>query len=385
VNRNLRIINFSLLLWGIGEGLFIYFQPIYLNQLGADPIQIGWMLGLGSLILSLSHLPAGALADIFGRKLVMTMAWFAGTLAGLIMFLAESLPIFLIGLILYYFTGFVMSPLQSYIANAKGSWTMTRALTTTQAFISIGSVIGPMLGGLLGDWFGLRMLYGIATCIFIPSTLLILSLHAQPVEEVDAGPRYQSLVKNKKLAGFLLLTFFALFAMYLSWPLTPIFLQEERGVSLGALGLFGSLYASGMVILNLVLGRSNPRLGFIIVQISVGFSIFTLWKGTHNLFFSLGYFFASGFRVARSFISAQVEMFVKRVELGLAFGLAETVTGTVMLLASPIAGLLYDTKPDLPFIIGLILIGVSFLVSLRFMPQMDSSGASIPVSETLEQ
>ena len=384
MTRDLRIISFSLLLWGIGEGLFIYFQPIYLNQLGANPVQIGWILGLASLALTISHLPAGALSDIFGRKVILTLAWFIGTLSGLIMFLADTLPFFVIGIVMYSFTGFVLSPLQSYITNAKGSWTVTRALTTVQAFISIGSVIGPMLGGLLGEWLGLKAIYGIATGVFLLSSFLILPLHPQPIEEVMEGPRYQNLLKNKALGGFLLMAFFALFAMYLSWPLTPVFLQDERGASVGTLGLFGSLYASGMVVLNLILGRFNPRLGFIIAQIMVGFSIVALWRGANNLWFSLGYFLAAGFRVTRSLISAQVETLVKRVELGLAYGFSETVNGTVMLIASPIAGLLYDIRPELPYIAGLISIGVTLLIGLRFTLTIDRSRTVLLASNEKE-
>ena len=385
MTRDLRIISFSLLLWGLGEGLFIYLQPIYLNQLGANPLQIGWMLGLSSLAFTITHLPAGALADIFGRKLIIVMAWLGGTLAGLIMFLAASLPTFLIGLIMYSFTGFVLSPLQSYITYAKGSWTLTRALTTTQAFISVGSVIGPVVGGFLGEWFGLRMVYGIATGIFLLSSLLILPLHPQPVEESKEGPRYQGLFKNKKLGTFLLLAFFALFAMYLSWPLTPVFLQEERGISVGTLGLFGSLYSSGMVIFNLLLGRSNPRSGFLIAQISVGLSIVALWRGGNNLLFSLGYFLASGFRVTRSLISAQVETLVNRIELGLAFGFSETVNGTVMLIASPVAGMLYNIGPELPFIVSLGLLIIALVVSFRFTPRIDPARPISVASEIVNE
>ncbi len=385
MTRDLRIISVSLLLWGLGEGLFIYFHPIYLAQLGANPVQIGWILGLASLAFTISHLPAGALADIVGRKLILVAAWFGGILAGLIMFAADTLPIFIIGIAMYSFTGFVISPLQSYITNAKGSWTVTRALTMIQASISIGSVIGPMLGGLLGERFGLRMLYGIATGIFLLSSMIILPLHPQPIEEADEGPRYQNLFKNKALGGFLLLVFLALFAMYLSWPLTPIFLQEERSVTVSALGIFGSLYALGMVILNLILGRTNPRLGFIFTQIAVTFSVLAIWRGASNLLFSAGYFLAAGFRVTRSFVSAQVETLVKRMELGLAFGFSETVNGTVMLIASPLAGLLYDIGPELPFIVSLGMLCITILVSLRFIPHIDSERTIIVASETANE
>jgi DHA1 family tetracycline resistance protein-like MFS transporter len=382
MTRDLKIISLSLLLWGLGEGMFIYLQPVYLKQLGANPVQIGWMIGLSGLAFTISHLPAGALADIVGRKLIIVMAWIGGTLAGFIMFVASTLPMFLIGFFMYSFTGFVLSPLQSYVTYAKGSWSLTRALTTTQVFISVGSVIGPVIGGALGELWGIRMIYGIATGIFLLSSTFILLLHSQPIEEANEGPRYQSLLKNKKLGAFLLLIFFVLFAMYLSWPLTPVFLQEERGITVGTLGLLGSLYASGMVIFNLFLGRSNPRLGFLIVQITVGFSVLAIWKGANTLLFSLGYFLAAGFRVTRSLISAQVERLVNKIELGLAFGFSETVNGTVLLIASPFAGMLYDISPELPFIISLGLLAISLIISMRFIPRFAPTGSIMMAAET---
>jgi MFS family permease len=366
MTRDLRIVCLSLLFWGLGEGLFIYFQPIYLDQLGADPIEIGGLLGLASLAFAISHIPAGALADTFGRKNILVLAWFVGALAGLLMYVATSLPIFVVGISLYYFTGFVMAPLQSYVTAAKGSWSVTRALTTTSAFISIGSILGPVIGGQLAELVGLKMIYAIATGIFLFSASLILFLRPQPVESTITGARYQNLLKNKALAGFLVIVFIVLFGMYLSWPLTPVFLQEERGISVGSLGLFGSINAAGIVVMSLILGRLNPRFGFVIVQFATASSILMLWRGVNQIWLLMGYFLAAGFRTARSLVSAQVEILVNRFELGLALGFAETINGSVMLIAAPIGGVLYDIKPELPFPVSIGILAVALITSLRF-------------------
>ena len=45
MNRNLALVAVSLFTWGAGEGLFIYFQTLYLQQWGADPVMIGAILG----------------------------------------------------------------------------------------------------------------------------------------------------------------------------------------------------------------------------------------------------------------------------------------------------------------------------------------------------
>ena len=41
----------ALLLWGLGEGLFFYIQPLYIEQLGANPVQIGSVLSAASIVM----------------------------------------------------------------------------------------------------------------------------------------------------------------------------------------------------------------------------------------------------------------------------------------------------------------------------------------------
>jgi len=38
------LVGVALFTWGMGEGMFLYFIPLYLEQLGADPIAIGSVL-----------------------------------------------------------------------------------------------------------------------------------------------------------------------------------------------------------------------------------------------------------------------------------------------------------------------------------------------------
>ena len=41
LSRDNRLMALALFLWGMGEGLFIYIEPLALKGLGADPVQIG--------------------------------------------------------------------------------------------------------------------------------------------------------------------------------------------------------------------------------------------------------------------------------------------------------------------------------------------------------
>jgi MFS family permease len=377
VSRELRLISASLLLWGVGEGLFFYFQPLYLQQLGASPVQIGGILGLASIGLVITHIPAGALADKFGRRILMLSASCLGTIAAWIMFLAPSLTIFVAALVLYYFTGFIMSPMSSYVTAARGEWTVARALTTIWASLSIGSILGPIIGGQLSKIIGLRAIYGVSASLFIFSTAVMIFLPAQPREPVSLRIGYRRLLSNRPFGRLLAVFLFANFALLLSWPLLPTFLKNVRGVSVESIGIFGSFNALGGVVLNLALGRMSNRPAFFLAQGLVLSSAMVLWIGTGTPWFALGYFLIGGYRAARALMTALAETLVEKPQMGLAFGLVETASGLALLAAAPLAGLLYRSAPYLPFPVSVVLIAASLVLSGRLLPRPKSTSDSI--------
>lgn len=51
---DLILVAVSLFAWGVGEGLFVYFQPLYLQEFGASPIQIGTIIGGMGIAMALT-------------------------------------------------------------------------------------------------------------------------------------------------------------------------------------------------------------------------------------------------------------------------------------------------------------------------------------------
>ena len=131
MNRNLILIAISLFAWGVGEGLFIYFQPLYLQQFGANPVLTGAVFSGMGIAMGLSQIPAGYLSDRYGSRSLMWISWILGSTSAILMALAQSLPVFIVGLILYGLTGSVMAPMNSYITTVRGKLSIGRALTFT--------------------------------------------------------------------------------------------------------------------------------------------------------------------------------------------------------------------------------------------------------------
>jgi DHA1 family multidrug resistance protein-like MFS transporter len=373
MSRDLLLVAIALFTWGVGESTYRLFQPLYLEQLGASPLVIGTILGGVGIAMTLAHIPAGYLADRFGRRIMMWSAWVLGIIAGSVMAVAKTLPVFIFGVLLYGATGFVIAPMNSYITAARGKWSVGRAITFTSASYNMGAVFGPLLGGIIGDRFGYSKMYLFATAIFAISTVVILFVNHQPTEKPEVGPVTNGLL-NRLFLGFLPILFLAYMGMYISQPLAPNYLQNVHNLSLSQIGALGATSSIGTVLLSLGLGSLNTGLGFVLGQIATAFFPLLLWQGSGIPWFAVGYFMLGGYRAAGSLAVARIRTLVSTAKMGLAYGIAETTSGLAIIIAPLLAGYLYETNPVWIFQTALSLTLVSVILTVIFTrgPQTDT-------------
>ncbi|MFN2119939.1 MAG: MFS transporter [Anaerolineales bacterium] len=369
MSRSLRWLGAALFLWGLGESMFLLFQPLYLQELGASPIEIGVILGAFGASMTLTHIPAGHLSDRLGRRPMLIAAWIVGLVAAVIMALGVNITVFVLGLLVYGLTAFVASPLDSYTTAARGKWSVARAITFISMMFNGGAVIGPLIGGRIAEHYGFRSVYFVAAGLFLLSTGAVQFISPQPQDRHDPENPPATLLRNGRLLGFLAVFFFVAFAAYVPQPLSPNFLQNQRALSVSAIGGLISIAYLGNTLLNLLLGQLEARLGFILGQLAVaGFSVI-LWKALGFGWFAIGYFLMGGFRALRALGVAQVREFVHQSQMGLAYGAAETLSSASTLLAPPIAGVLYGRDPVLMYPVALALIAVGVVTTLVFVPR----------------
>lgn len=368
MNRNLILVSLALSLWGFGEGLFILFQPIYLEELGASPITIGVILGAIGVTMTLTHIPAGYASDTIGRKPLLLLAWSTGVIATWIMAISASLYVFTIGSILYGFTAFVVSPLNSYLTSVRGKFSVGRVLTLTSAAYNIGAIGGPLIGGLIGQNFGLRANFFIAAIVFVISTIIIFNIQPQPTKNTGDIQNFSPKnIFSQQFIHYLILIFIVMFSLYLPQPLSQNYLISEKGLEINQIGLLISCRSMGVVILNLFIGRLPTAFGYVLAQISVAlFSLF-LWLGSGLPWYFMGYLLLGGYQTARSLTHAMAKPFVRRINLGLTYGTVETINSTAIILAPPLAGLIYSHNPSAVYTISFILIAFGILISLVFL------------------
>jgi predicted MFS family arabinose efflux permease len=381
LNRSLLFIALALLLWGFGEGMFFNFVPIYLdNQFLLSESEIGLVLGAFGFSMAITHIPAGRLSDRIGRRPLLIVAWIIGLVSTLLMGLALALPLFLIGLFGYGLTAFVSSPLSSYVTAARGNWPIGTVLALTTATFGLGMVLGPVTGGWIGDHYGMRMSFFVAAAMFLLSTIVIFFIKRQPIDHHDPEAPPPNLIHNQRFVVLMGVLAFAIFAMYLSQPLTPNFLEGVRGLSLSQTGIIFTAGALGNSLMAFLFSRVNPRRGFLLAQALVALFALFIWKGTSLPAYVLGYFLLGGFRAGRPMIMAQARELVHDSQMGVTYGVMETIGAVIFVLTPPLAGILFEHDPMILYPLSIGLIIVSIVISYFFSPRKVSESASAVVS-----
>ena len=154
--------------------------------------------------------------------------------------------------------------------------------------------------------------------------------------------------------------------MVLAQPLTPIFLREQRGLSVEIIGRLYAMSSIGMVILSLALGQLPARVGYLLAQLAVGFFTILIWRGTGLPWFAAGLCLLGGYRTARSLAAAQSRELVPPGKMGVAYGITESIGGSAFILAPLLAGYLYTRNPILVYNYAAILIVISLFISVIF-------------------
>ncbi|MBO0639499.1 multidrug efflux MFS transporter [Pantoea agglomerans] len=195
---NLISVWFGCFFTGLAISQIIPFLPLYLEQLGVTG---GESLSLWSgLTFSITFVVSavvaplwGSLADRKGRKLMLLRAAFGmGVVILLQAFVTEAWQLLLLRALMGLTSGYIpnaMALVAAQVPRERSGWALS-CVSTGQ----IGGVIlGPMLGGLLADWVGLRTVFIVTAALLMVSFLVTLFL----IKETG----YTPVSKKEKLSG----------------------------------------------------------------------------------------------------------------------------------------------------------------------------------------
>jgi MFS family permease len=372
IGRDTRWVMISYLLWGIGEGLWIFIQPLYIKSLGATPDQTGLVIGMWGLGRLLFILPAGILADRVGPRKLLPLSCGLGLTGVTMIATAPDWRWAAPGFLVYGFSAAAVPVTNLYITQAarydptrRPDLPIQAVLTLLWAAYSLGLVVTPTIGGWIGDQIGLRSVFMISVFWFVLGTATIMRTHAYPRPERPAlGRDYRGLLRRRPVQLAFTLMTLGFVAVLIGQPLASQYLEEVRHFSRTTIGAFGSLTALGTAVFSLLLGRVAGWRGFFAGMglVLVSFALF-LVSGS-PLVVAAAVFLLGAYYATRPIATSVISTYVPHHQHGVAFALVDTLAGLATLIGPNVAGALYEVNPGWPFGAGMIAIGVVVLLGV---------------------
>lgn len=257
--------------------MVIPFLPLFLKELGVtgtseSGIWAGAIFAAHYLSLFICQPIWGKIADRYGRKLMILRAGFGMAIVIAMMGFAEApWQLLLLRLLNGAFAGFSSSATAIVSTNTPPD-KIGFAMGTLHSGNIAGTVMGPLLGGILAEWLGLRSVFLITGLVIFLAAVMTALWVKDHFERTAGGEGDGSsvlgglrvLCRTKEIPALLSISMMIQFALTGSLPFIPLFVQELRGHG-DMLALYVGLVSSVTGISNVMfaplLGRWSDRIG----------------------------------------------------------------------------------------------------------------------------
>ena len=274
--RALSIVLAAILIDTMGFGIIMPVMPRLLVGLMHAPLSdaarmSGWLLGIFAAMQFLFGPVMGGLGDRFGRRVVLLSSMFAFSVDYLVMGFAPTLAWLFVSRAFAGIAGAIFAPASAYVADITPPEKRAQSFGLVGAMFGLGFVIGPAIGGLLGNlgprapFFAaaiLALLNGTAGLFLLPESLPVDRRRAFELKRANPFGTFMALGKHR---GILLLfaAWFPWMLAHQSYPSTWAFFAKIKfGWSEAAIG--ASLSYVGIVMATsqaFVTRRLIPALG----------------------------------------------------------------------------------------------------------------------------
>lgn len=387
-NRNPLFVGFLSFFGGISQDIFTPLLPVYYTTvLGFNKTFIGIAEGVVTAGSYLFAVVSGFFSDKFKKqKSIIFAGYFLSFLARPLLALFTSAGAVLglrfadgVG------KGIKDPPKDVLIAGSAESSVRGKSFGIVRMLDTLGSVAGPLiLFGLLYLLKGSALLYHYILLFAAVPLVLTLIILALGVKEVDGKPADTITSEEKPIPKqyFIFLAIMALFTIGNSSDAFLILRAQSLGVTLLEIPLAVALFNFIYAIFAVPLGSLSDRIGRIPTMligwaayavVYLGFALAAHVYAIWILYGLYGVYYATNLGVAKAFLAD----LVGTEHRGRAFGIYGTTIGLATLLASFIAGSLWDKMgPHAPFYFGAVMAGFAAILLFLFSKKLKFAEAS---------
>jgi len=272
------VITATVTLDAMGVGLIMPVMPALLREVDggslAQAAAWGGIMSAAFAVMQFLFGPVvGALSDRWGRRPVLLISLLAMAADYVIMALAGSLWLLLVGRILGGITAATHSTANAYMADISAPHEKAQRFGLLMAGFGVGFVLGPILGGFLAE-YGTRAPFWAAGALALANALLGFAVLGESLPRrrrrrfswARANPfgAFRAVARLAGVAPLLAVFFLFNVATYVYPAVWAFFLTERFGWGEGtiglSLGIYGLSYALAMAFLvQPTIARLGPR------------------------------------------------------------------------------------------------------------------------------
>ncbi len=257
--------------------MILPFIPYYLQELGItdkDTVAV-WqgVIFASNFVTAFLFQPLwGKIADKYGRKLMIWRSSFGMAIVITLMGFATSAWHLLFLRLLNGMISGYMPASTSIVSATTPKERIGFAMGILQSGAVAGTILGPLIGGVLQEWIGFKNVFYItgSLLLFVSFFSVIFvrdnfnPKEAKKMSDISLVKGLKKLIKIPQLRSLYALTFFIQLSMISTVLLMPLFVQEmhgniERLVLLA--GLVGSVTGFSNMIFSPILGRLGDKVG----------------------------------------------------------------------------------------------------------------------------
>lgn len=257
------------------SGFTSNYVSIYIVKLGADPVQLGGLNSLGSLVSALASAPMGWLVDCYSARKVYLAVVFLSILFPLSLATSTDWRIAVVPMALYYLTMVSSMVVENVIlANSLRRGDRATGMGLTQSLAGVAMIVSPAIAGFLLDKLGglqadsIRLLFLIqlaGSCLTF--TWILLKLKEIPTRRLTGGTKFsfpsdfREVLSSSRSRRWLLVESLGSLIFGMIIPFIYVYAAEIKHADAITLGLMGSAMNLTYTLSALPLGRLADRVG----------------------------------------------------------------------------------------------------------------------------
>jgi len=376
--RNMVILSFALVVVMLGFGMVMPIFPFYIERLGASGTELGLLVATAALLEFVFAPVWGSISDRTGRKPVLMLGMLGYALSSSLMGLSTTLTaLFGSRALSGILSSATMATTMAYVGDSTSEEERGGGMGWIGAAMGLGMILGPGVGGLLGQ-------YSLSTPFFIAAALSMLALvliallvpeslplqarqQGRGVRTVQLKGLWQALFSRLGvplfmlfLVSFGLANFEAVFGLYaaLKFGYGP----ERVGAILSVIGIVTTLGKGALT------GPMTKRWGDpTVIKVSLlagsaGFIVLLLANTYVTILLATAFFILSKTVLRPALLSLTSKRAMGGQ--GAAMGLGNSFMSLGRILGPIWAGWTFDLNFNYPYLTGSLILFLGFLISL---------------------